>query len=209
MTNQKSNKFISILLIIASILMMAIAVCNLIMIASSYIDEEHMPSAFGVSPVIVLSGSMSPTFETGALIFIKDVDATTLETGDVICYLSEGVAITHRIIEVKTVDGNLTFTTQGDANNTADRSYVYTDQIEGKYFTHVNGLGNFAMFMQTTVGVIVCIVVPIALYVFFDIRKRKINARKEKEKNAQLQAELEQYRNANSQGSESGESKEQ
>lgn len=185
-------------MIILCAILITLVIMNVVLIAKSYTQPENIPSVFGMSPVIVLSGSMSPTFETGALIFIKDIDASTLQEGDVICFLSSGTAITHRIVAVNTDGESLTFTTQGDANNSVDRAVVTADQIEGLYFGHIAGLGNFALFMQTTTGMLVCIALPVALYIGYDIFKRKKEAQKEKAKNAKLQAELAKYRAENS-----------
>lgn len=55
----------------------------------------------GFQVFTVLSGSMEPTYHVGSLIYVKDVDYTELEAGDVITFmLDEDTVATHRIVEV-------------------------------------------------------------------------------------------------------------
>ena len=104
---------------------------------------------FGVQPALVSGMSMKPALGPGDIVFTKEVAPESLEVGDVIRYRGDGVAITHRIIEipehiegaffqtedevleVQEGDGGLVFITQGDGNNVADAPVV-ADQIEGK-----------------------------------------------------------------------------
>ena len=74
---------------------------NLTLIISTYTKPGEMPGVFGIKPVIVLSGSMEPVIQTGDMIFLHSTDPARLQTGDVICYLDSGQAITHRIVGIR------------------------------------------------------------------------------------------------------------
>ncbi len=180
--------------IILCVIFIPIILINVTLIVKTYTNPDHLPDIFGVKPVIVLSGSMSPVFEAESLIFVKKTDTAQLAEGDIICYMTDGTAITHRIDEVKTEDGKTSYITKGDANNTVDSTTVSPEQVEGVYIGKINGLGGFAMFMQSTTGMIVFIVVPVLLYLAFDILMRRRESKKEKSRTAQLEAELEQLR---------------
>lgn len=80
----------------------------------------------GLTPYVVLSGSMEPTYPTGALIYVKDV-----KVGDPITFvLNEELTVaTHRVIEVNTADG--WFRTQGDDNDSPDGSPVLFENLIG------------------------------------------------------------------------------
>lgn len=109
-----------------------IIVVNLILIVNSYRNPDELPGVFGVKPAVVLSGSMEPAIETGDLILLRDTDPLALEKGDVICYLSSGKAVTHRIVGITAgEDGRPRYVTQGDANNAEDRLPVTPDQVQG------------------------------------------------------------------------------
>ncbi len=189
-----TGKISTIVSVIICVILIPIIILNTMMIVKTYTEPDHLPDVLGVSPVVVLSGSMAPTFDTSSLIFIKDADYENLEVGDVICFLQSGTAITHRIIDVVTEDGQVSYVTQGDANNTADRLPVTPDQIEGVYFHHFEELGGAVMFMQTTTGMILFVVAPVVLYLIFDIFKRRNESKDERSRTAELEEELAKLR---------------
>ena len=129
---------------------------NLTLIISTYTKPGEMPGVFGIKPVIVLSGSMEPVIQTGDMIFLHSTDPARLQTGDVICYLDSGQAITHRIVGIREgEDGQVRYVTQGDGNNTADRQAVSADQVQGIWRGgKIPGMGSGIMFMQSAAGMI-------------------------------------------------------
>lgn len=90
-------------------------------------------SAFGWQAFGVLSGSMEPTIETGALVFIdKNAEPASLQEGDVIAFEvagDSGAVCTHRIVEV---NDDQTFTTKGDNNDAVDANAVPYSKVLGK-----------------------------------------------------------------------------
>lgn len=190
---QKKISLSGIVSIVLCIIFIPIIVINVILIVNSYITPDQLPGVFGIRPAVVLSGSMEPTIKTGDLIFIHDTKPESLKEGDVICYLSAGKAITHRIMEVTTgEDGAPAYITQGDANNTEDRQPVTADQVQGIWKGgRIGGMGNFVLFMQTTTGMILFIVCPVLLFLLWDFIKRSKADRLEKKRTSQLEQELE------------------
>ncbi len=90
--------------------------------------------------------------------------------GDIICFHSGDVYVTHRIKEITTdEEGNAAYITQGDANNAPDQGMVSADQIVGVYKTHWVGLGGVFMMIQSPVGIIVFFALPIILVLFIFI----------------------------------------
>ena len=55
---------------------------------------------FGFQVYGVLTGSMEPTYPTGSLIYVQQVDYNDLKLRDVITFSSGKSIVTHRIIEV-------------------------------------------------------------------------------------------------------------
>ena len=122
---------------------------------------------FGVTPYAVLSGSMEPTYHTGALLYVKPVDHTTLQSGDVITYmLSENMVATHRIVEVipdEADPGIIRYRTKGDANNTADSSLVHYRNVIGTPVFTLPLLGYVSHYVQNPPGLYVAIAVLILM----------------------------------------------
>ena len=104
-----------------------------------------VPAISGSTPMTILTGSMTPTYPAGTLIIVKPVNPDTLVIGDPITYQIESgkpAVVTHRIIAITSVsDGTRTFTTQGDANNTADPKPVLGAQVRGKVWYGIPYLG--------------------------------------------------------------------
>ena len=192
--------------LILCILLIPIIVINTIVIVKTYTNPEHIPGALGYKAAIVMSGSMEPEIKTGSIIVLQDVkDTSALEVGDVICFMSGESAVTHRINAVSRTDDGVKYITKGDANNAVDATAVTEDKIEGQYKgIQFEGWGNFALFMQTTKGIILSIVLPLILIVIYDAIRRMIADRKEKKSRGQLEEELERLRSLAQNNGETG-----
>lgn len=83
---------------------------------------SDVPTIFGVRPMLVVSGSMEPTFPIGSFVITEAVSAEKVEVGDVVGYwtgnrfVGINPIILHRVIAI-TEEGYLL---KGDNNETAD-----------------------------------------------------------------------------------------
>lgn len=178
---------------ILCLIFIPIIIINLILIINSYINPSELPGVFGIRPAIVLSGSMDPTIRTGDLVIIHETDAAKLQKDDVICFMSSGKAITHRIVEVRTDDsGDVQYVTRGDNNDTEDQETVSPDQVQGIWKgTRFGEIGNAILFMQTPTGMILFIILPLLIFFLWDIWRRHRADKAEAARVARLEAELE------------------
>ena len=192
-----SNKALTILGTILCIILVPILALNLTLIAKSYMNEDEVPSVGGYFPLIVLTDSMYPVIESGDLIICHTEDPENVQVGDVISFFDpagNGTSIvTHRVLEV-IEDGGLKYRTQGDNNNTEDRVLVPEENLVGVYQSRIGGAGHIAMFMQSTTGLIICVVLPIILLVTYDVVRRKIYEKNKKDDTDALLKELEALR---------------
>jgi signal peptidase I len=85
-----------------------------------------VPALFGIQRYVIVSGSMTGTYDRGSVVFDDVVSVGALKEGDVITYRPPAGSgpnhlVTHRIAQI-TVDrnGNRTYRTKGDANTSAD-----------------------------------------------------------------------------------------
>ena len=119
------------------------------------------PRVIGMQVFTVLSGSMEPTYHTGSLIYVKDVDPFKLESGDVITFmLDEDTVATHRIVEVVPDEedaSTVRFRTKGDANNAEDGSLVHYKNVLGSPVFTIPKMGYFANFIQNPPGMYLAI----------------------------------------------------
>ena len=115
----------------------------------------------GLSPFVVLSGSMEPTYHVGSLIYVKEVDYKQLQVGDPITYMvSEDTVVTHRIIEILPDEEDpdtLRYFTQGDANDSPDGSSVHYKNILGTPVFSIPYLGYVSDYIQHPPGTYVAV----------------------------------------------------
>ncbi len=206
----KRQKLLTIIGTILCVILIPILIVNLTLIIKSYVHEDEVPSIGGVSPLIVLTDSMLPEISSGDLIFVSKADPASVQVGDVISFFDPAgngsSVVTHRVIELVTEDGVTKWRTRGDNNNTEDRELVPFENLVGVWEgTRIAGAGHVAMFLQTTPGLIVCVVCPLALLVGYDMLRRKKFEKAQKQDTDALLAELEQLRAMKAQAEEKAE----
>jgi signal peptidase len=93
-----------------------------------------LPAAFGYQRYVIVSGSMTGTYDQGSIVFDKTVPTSDLKVGDVITYApprssGETGLITHRIYSISDHGkGGVTYRTKGDANPQPDPWRFQLDQ---------------------------------------------------------------------------------
>ena len=189
--------------IVLCVILIPILIINCTLLIKGWTNKNEVPTLFGYAPMIVLTDSMSgnneDNFNGGDLIFVKTVKPEEVKKGDIISFFDpqgNGTSITsHRVIEILKENGEISFKTKGDNNNTEDKLPVPAENLAGVYTGFkIVGAGRVAMFMQTPWGLIICVVVPILLLIGWDaVRRAKYNKKHEDDKDALL-AELEELR---------------
>lgn len=86
---------------------------------------------FGITPLVFTSGSMSPEIQAGDLAFSRTIDAAQIAKGDVVSVInSEGVRVTHRVVEIDRTDSGAVLSLKGDANTSADAEAYNVSEVE-------------------------------------------------------------------------------
>ena len=198
--SKTAHKILTVIGVFLCVILIPVLVINCVLIVKSQFNKESVPDIGGVFPLIVLTDSMSPEIEGGDLIICRTTKAEEVNAGDVIAFFDpagNGTSIvTHRVVEITTdKDGNPAWKTKGDANNTDDEEPVPFDNLVGIWSgIRLAGLGNAAMFMQTSTGLIVCVVVPLVALVAYDILRRRRFEKENEKDTEELLKELEELR---------------
>lgn len=191
----KLQKIWNITGIVLCVVLIPILLINVTLIIKSFANKDEVPKIGGYCPLIVLTGSMEPEISSGDLIIVKQIDSSEVKENDIIAFFDpdgNGQSIlTHRVVNVTEEDGKTAFITKGDANNSEDRQPVPSDQLVGGYVLRIPGMGNIAMFMQTTAGLVVCVVLPLIILVGFDFIRRRQFEKTSRQDTEALLAELE------------------
>lgn len=213
--NFNAHKVFTVIGIVMCVILVPILIVNCTLLIKSFINKEEVPDFGGMLPLIVLTDSMYPEIESGDLIVCRTVKPEDIGEGDVISFYDPAgngtSVVTHKVIEVINEDGKLFFRTRGINNNTEDRIPVPAEKVIAEYTGfRIAGAGNAAIFMQSTTGLILCVIVPIVLFVGYDVIRRRIYEKNKGDDMAALKAELEELRAARaaSESAEEGTSEE-
>lgn len=138
-------------------------------------DEDYKP---GVSIYTIVSPSMTPVIKVyDVVVNVKVNDPTDINVGDIITYKSaaansEGMTITHRVIDVSTLpDGTYEYMTQGDNNSEPDSVYVTFDNVIGKEILIIPYLGKVQMLIANQKGWLFLLLIPVSIYLIIEVIK--------------------------------------
>lgn len=161
------------------ILMVVIFLASaVVLIASLNQKKTGISGAFGYSVAIVQTDSMSGTMEAGDLVIGKLVGAdTTIREGDIITYKdvvnSQWITITHRVSAVEDHGNGVVFyQTWGDNREMCyepDAGYRTMDDIVSVHSRTLPGVGRAITFLKTPVGFILCLVLPLLLFIVYEV----------------------------------------
>ena len=102
----------------------------------------------------------------------------------------------HRIfLKGTTEDKNASaFVMKGDYNTSIDQDPISYNQVVGIYRGRIAGLGGVASFLQSPIGIIVVLGLPLALILVIDLIKKRKENQLANSKNAELETELAQLK---------------
>ncbi len=169
-----SNVLIVVVLIFAILLTVAVI--------TSTRGDSQLPNLFGKALFNVETDSMKGEngFDPGSLIVVDLLnydEANSLEVGDVItfkAYLEDSAVYldTHRIVETLDRDGSRYYTTKGDNTVVPDKFLASAYDIVGVWTgTAIPHLGSVMKFLQSSMGFLICIVIPIAIFFVWQLYK--------------------------------------
>lgn len=180
------------------VVLLAVAMMIFTIVSATTFNRNDR-SFFGFKMYTVNSDSMAATdFNAGDLIFVKEVEPSTLKAGDIITFMSQdadsfGETVTHKIRRV-TVDaeGNPGFITYGTTTDTDDKTIVTYPYVLGRYQGRIPAVGRFFNFLKTTPGYFICIFAPFMLIILYEGTKFfHLFRRYKKEQMEEIQAEKE------------------
>lgn len=146
----------------------------LISMQKSRNDSNYKPL---VSLYTIISGSMEPTIHVYDVVVNTAVtNPEDIKVGDVITfistsYISEGLTITHRVQDIKIVNGNYEFVTKGDNNPVADGSTAKFDNVIGKVKFKIPQLGRIQFLVASKAGWFLVVLLPAMGVIIYDVIK--------------------------------------
>lgn len=194
---QKGKSILGVISDVLLVILIVVAIAITVMTFTSKSSETGIGNVAGYTPFSVQTDSMSPTIGKGDLIIAKEVinPQEELKVGDVITFytlMQDAVGNnvrgfnTHRILDIEYYnDGSVYYyVTKGDAMETEDNQKVYPDDIvarqigagvdeSGNYVKGltISGFGNALDFLQSQLGFMICVIIPLALFFIWQVYK--------------------------------------
>lgn len=191
---EKGKSILGVISDVLLIILIIVAISITVMTFTSKASETGIGNVLGYTPFSVKTDSMSPTINKGDLIISKEVkDAEDVKVGDVITFYTlmtdeAGNHVrdfnTHRVLSIERFDdGSIYyFVTKGDAVHSEDSQKVFPDDIAAKQVgatvkdngdivkgMTVRKMGAVLDFLQSQVGFMVCIIIPLALFFIWQV----------------------------------------
>ena len=167
--NNKALKIIAMLFktIISFFIIVVISIIFIQRISNNKI------SLGGYSLFTIASESMVPKYEVFDMIVAKKVNTNDINVGDDVVYLGNksdfaGKIVTHEVIKIDKIDGNVYFHTKGLANDVED-PLVSADQIMGRVSFKSHVLSFISGIVNNIYGFYFVIFVPFAILLVMEI----------------------------------------
>ena len=165
--------------IIVCVFLLPILTLNLIFLVQSFLRPDEVPGIFGITPMVVVTDSMSPTIKGGDMVIDRKTAPEDVKVGDIISFFDptnarNEIVITHRVVRIEEENGSYRYFTKGDANNTEDGVPVPDSRLVGVYRVTIPLLGKIVLFMRTPAGILLTVILPIiGVTAYGLVRRRK------------------------------------
>lgn len=120
------------------------------------------PEVFGHDEsFIVRSDSMEPELKNGDLIFTNEVPPSEIRQNDIITFRRDhengSILITHRVVQIRTFEGDYYYKTKGDNNAESDEGFTDESRVIGKVTDTYTRGGEMVDLFRSEVGLILII----------------------------------------------------
>lgn len=169
--------------VIVTVIFLFVFGCLLTVMIQTFTGKD--PTLFGFRSFIVVSDSMTGTYDKGDVIMVKAIDGEELaedpyklKVGDVVTFIApegfgrvDGQTVTHRITEApyEAEDGRLYIRTKGDAAAAVDNMPVPVENVTGIVLGKSEALAALQGILRSKVGFLLIIVIPLLLIAVWQI----------------------------------------
>lgn len=137
-------------------------------------DPKFKPE---VSLYTIISGSMEPAIHVYDVVVNLAVKSPEdIKVGDVITFestssISKGLTVTHRVQDIKIVNGRYEYVTKGDYNPVADSSTAKYENVLGKVAFKIPQLGRVQFIVASKAGWFLIVLLPAMGVIIYDVIK--------------------------------------
>lgn len=168
------GKIISSALLVILVLVGIFLVYYLVSAKKLSTDPNYEPK---LSLYTIVSGSMEPNIRVYDVVLDSSVsDPASIKVGDVITFkstasISKDLTVTHRVVDIKLVNGKYEYVTKGDWNPAIDSDTAKFENVIGKVILRFPQLGRVQFFLSTRMGWFLVVLLPAMGVIVYDIIK--------------------------------------
>lgn len=168
------GKIVSSAIIVLLVLIGAFLVYYVVAAQKYKNDPTQKPA---INMYTIISGSMEPTIHVYDVVFdVAPKSPQDIKVGDVITFtstssISQGLLVTHRVQDIRIVNGKYEYVTKGDYNPTADSSTAKYEDIIGKVAFKIPQLGRVQFFVSSKAGWFFVVLLPAMGVIVYDVMK--------------------------------------
>lgn len=168
------GKIISSALLVILVLVGIFLVYYLVSAKKLSTDPNYEPK---LSLYTIVSGSMEPNIKVYDVVLDSSVsDPASIKVGDVITFkstasISKDLTVTHRVVDIKLVNGKYEYVTKGDWNPAIDSDTAKFENVIGKVILRFPQLGRVQFFLSTRMGWFLVVLLPAMGVIVYDIIK--------------------------------------
>lgn len=168
------GKIISSALLVILVLVGIFLVYYLVSAKKLSTDPNYEPK---LSLYTIVSGSMEPNIKVYDVVLDSSVsDPSSIKVGDVITFkstasISKDLTVTHRVVDIKLVNGKYEYVTKGDWNPAIDSDTAKFENVIGKVILRFPQLGRVQFFLSTRMGWFLVVLLPAMGVIVYDIIK--------------------------------------
>ena len=82
--------------------------------------------------IAIASNSMNPIYYRGDAVIYEKVDSSKINKGDILVFNSDGMIITHRVVDIVKIGSKSYFRTKGDNNSNIDMDLTTEENVLGR-----------------------------------------------------------------------------
>lgn len=168
------GKILSYASIILLVLIGAFLVYYLITMQKAKTDETYKPQ---ISLYTIISGSMEPAIHVyDVVVNVATKSPEDIKIGDVITFISSssisnGLTVTHRVQDIRIINGEYEFVTKGDYNPVADTNTAKYSNVIGKVAFKIPQLGRVQFLVASKAGWFIVVLLPAMGVIIYDVIK--------------------------------------
>ena len=99
--------------------------------------------------LVIATPSMTGELNVGDAVLYEEYRGDTIQIDDVVVFSQNGeTLIVHRVVDIQNINGEIRYTTKGDANEDNDPGYITAAHLRGKILCKVPHLGHPSLWLR-------------------------------------------------------------